>query len=1003
MAEGSRNVAMARLERQDEVQRRYVGQPVLRVENPPLLKGSGQFVDDLPVKKGTLEAAILRSPLPHAEIAGIDVSAALRSPGVRAVITGRDVANYVEPFIVGLATPMDYRGIAIDRVRYVGEPVAIVCATDRYKAEDALEHIRVDYRPLPAVVDPVRAADADAPVLHPAVGSNVVSHRTFTHGEPAAAFAAARRSELTVVYPRNSITPLECYALIAEHLADSGGYDVVSNFQGPFSLHPVMARALKIPGAKLRHRSPPNSGGSFGSKLTLFPYIVVMCVASRLAGRPVKWIEDRLEHLSAASSAPNRVTRIEAAYDDRGVVAALRLTHWDDHGAYLRAPMPAPIYRMHGLSTNCYGIRHVEVTNNIIVTNKCPTGAVRGFGGPQLYFAIERMMHCIAGELDLDPLELMRRNLIPEEAFPYRAPAGALLDSGNYRSVIDDAATRGGLGELKVRRDRARREGRLYGIGYAAAVEPSQSNMGYISTLKTGVERERAGSKDGAVASATVTIDPVGAVSVVADSVPQGQGHQTALAQIVADQLGVRIDNVVVNLEIDTQKDGWSIAAGNYSSRFAPAVASAAHLAATRLRQKLARIAAQSLNVPADEIDFVDGAIRARGNPENAMSFHRVAGQAHWSPGSLPEGMDPALREAVSWNAPELTATTANDEINTSLAYGFGFDFCGVEIDRDTGEVRVDKYATSHDCGTIINPGLAEGQIRGSFAAALGASLYEEFAYSDDGSFLSGTFAEYLVASAAEMPVLDVLHPVATPSPFTRLGAKGIAEGNQYSTPACLANAVADALGRRDVTTPLGPALVASWIHEPEPARRGGPRAAETREKKGHGLSGAGAVTVARPPNVIWEALLDPRVLERAIPGCRALERDGPHLYRATLVVGIGPVRGRFTAAVRLSDLVRPHSATLSGDMLGPLGSSSGTGRLRLEPVPEGTCVAYDYDVRLAGTIASVGGRMLDAAARRLVAQFFEQFVAALVQPAASSAAAAGRASWWRKMLGERR
>ena len=805
-----------------EPRRVFVGERVLRVENPPLLRGRGQFIDDLATKPGTLHVAFLRSPHPHAKIVTIHTGDALSRPGVRAVVTGRDVAALTDPLIVGFATPMCYYGIAVDRVRYVGEPVAVVCAATRYLAEDALEHIRVEYRPLPAVVDPVTAAGADAPVLHPDVGSNVVSYREFRHGNTDKAFAQARRqSEISITYPRNSITPIEGYAVVAEHLPDTGGYDVLSNFQGPFSLHPVMARALRMPGSRLRHRSPPNSGGSFGSKLALFPYIVVLCICSRLAGRPVKWIEDRLEHLAASSSAPNRVTRIQAAYDDDGVVSALRLTHWDDHGAYLRAPMPAPIYRMHGLSTNAYRIGSVDVFNHIIVTNKCPSGAVRGFGGPQLYFAIERMMHTIATELKIDQLDLIRRNLIPAGTFPYRAPAGALIDSGDYQRVVEDTVRKGALDELKTRRDRARREGKLYGIGYSVCVEPSQSNMGYISTLKTGIERERAGQKDGAVAAATINIDPLGAVSVVADSVPQGQGHQTALAQIVADQLGLRVEDVVVNLEIDTQKDGWSIAAGNYSCRFAPATVSAAHLAAVRLREKLARIAAPSLNVPPEKIEFAGGKVFARDNPDNAISLHRVAGQAHWSPASLPDGMAPALRESVTWSAPELTPTTAQDEINTSLAYGFGFDFCGIEIDRDTGEIRVDKYVTSHDCGTILNPGLADGQIHGSFAAAIGASLYEEFVYGEDGSFLSGTFADYLVASAAEMPKLDVLHPVPSPSPFTRLGAKGIAEGNQYSTPVCLANAVADALGRGDIMVPLKPAKVLEWIAGDEPPPRG--------------------------------------------------------------------------------------------------------------------------------------------------------------------------------------
>jgi 2-furoyl-CoA dehydrogenase large subunit len=981
--------------------RRYVGQRLLRVENPPLLKGQGQFVDDLPVKAGTLHAAILRSPVPHAEIASIDVTAALRCQGVRAVVTGKDVAALIDPLIVGFSTPMKYYGIAVDRVRYVGEPVAIVCAATRYLAEDALEHIRVEYHQLPAVVDPVRAAQPDAPVLHPAVGSNVVSHREFMHGDPRTAFAnAKRRHELTIDYPRNSITPMEGYALVAEHLSATGGYDVISNFQGPFSLHPVMARSLRIPGSRLRHRSPPNSGGSFGSKLALFPYIVVMCIAARIAQRPVKWIEDRLEHLAAASAAPNRFTRMEAAYDDKGVVAAVRLTNWDDNGAYLRAPMPAPIYRMHGLSTNAYRIKHVEVINNIIVTNKCPSGAVRGFGGPQLYFAVERMMQAIAVELKVDPLEIIRRNLIPAGSFPYRAPAGALIDSGDFQRVMEHTVREGGLEELKARREKARKEGRLYGIGYAVGVEPSQSNMGYISTLKTEAERERAGQKDGAVASATINIDPLGAISVIADSVPQGQGHQTALAQIVADQLGVHPEHVVVNLETDTQKDGWSIAAGNYSSRFSPATVSATHIAATRLRDKLARIAASALNVSPENIDFADGRAFAQNNPENSLSLHRVAGQAHWSPATLPDGMAPALRESVTWSAPELTPTSARDEINTSLAYAFSFDFCGVEINHDTGEIKVDKYVTAHDCGTVLNPGLAEGQIHGSFGAAFGAALYEEYAYATDGSFLSGSFAEYLVPTATEVPVLDIVHPTESPSPFTRLGAKGVAEGNQHTTPVCIANAVADALGREDITIPIKPSRVLEWIAGPEPACR---NERLPSKANGRGLTGRGKVAVSAAPDQVWQSLLDDAVLKQAIPGCESLVRIAENTYRATVVLGVGPVRGRFEANVELSDLKPPSSAVVSGKLIGSLGTVSGVGRLRMSPEGAGSSIDYDYEVFVTGRAAMIGGRFMDATSRQLIAEFFRRFARVLGGDASVSATPYGRFwTFMRRFLGGR-
>ena len=962
----------------------HVGRRVLRIENRSLLRGEGSFVDDVPVRKGSLEAAFVRSPHAHAEIVAIDASEALAMPGVFAVVTGADMAAETDPMIVGFENPIDYYGLAVDKVRYVGEPVVAVAAADRYRAEDAADLIKVTYKVLPAVVDPVEATLPEAPLLHPRSESNCVSKRHFVHGEPDKAFAEADcTTDLTIRYPRNSITPMETYAVVAETNSETGGFDVLSNFQGPFSVHTVMALALRIRTAALRHRSPKNSGGSFGSKLTIFPYIVVLCVLARKARRPVKWIEDRLEHLSASSVAPNRVTRVEAAYMKDGTVTGLRLTHWDDHGAYLRAPMPAPIYRMHGVSTNGYGIRHLEVTNHIVTTNKCPTGAVRGFGGPQLYFAVERTMQRIAVLTGQDPLDIIRRNLITADMFPYKAIAGSLLDSGDYHRTVDETVAEGGLAALKQKRDAARAAGKLYGIGYAACVEPSQSNMGYISTLKTGRERERAGPKDGAVASVTVAVDALGSVNVIGDSVPQGQGHQTALAQIVADQLGLTPDEIVVSLDTDTAKDGWSIAAGNYSCRFAPASASAAHLAAVRVREKMARIAAANLNVPADNVEFTDGKIHAANNPDNAIPFYRVGGLAHWSPSSLPDDVEPGIREIAMWNAPELTPTTAKDEINTSLAYGFGFDFCGVEIDPDTGVVTVDKYVSAHDCGTILNPGLAEGQIRGSWASAFGATFLEEFCYEADGTFRSGTFAEYLVPTAAELPDIRLVHPTPHPSPYTRLGAKGIAEGNQYTTPVCIANAVADALGIEEIQLPLRPARVLEWLQAEEPP----PSAAVSLDDSagqpaGPTIDGSGEMHVPAAPEEVWALLLDPERMARIVPGCEALEAAGDNSFTGTVMLGAGPVKGRFDARIDLTDLEKPHRARLAGTADGALGSSRGSGAFELSEQDGGTLVRYRYSVELSGKVAAVGGRLIRGAARQLI----DRFLRALVREAGGEA-----------------
>ena len=513
-----------------------VGTALERVEDAALLMGRGRYIDDMPVAPGTGHAAILRSPHPHARVLGIDAAAALALPGVHAVVTGADARAWSAPFLVGVRQPMEHWCIATDRVRYAGEPVAIVVAGDRYRAEDALNLIDVRYEPLPAIVDPEAALGPDAPVLHEAVGVNLISERAFRYGEPEAAFArAAHRVATTVRYPRNACTPIECLGLIAAYDPGEGGYDVLSNFQGPMTLHPVMARALKVPGPRLRLRSAPDSGGSFGVKQALFPLIVAMALAARKAARPVKWIEDRLEHLLAATSATNRVTRIEAAVDGDGRVTALRLDQLEDCGAYLRAPEPATLYRNHGNLTGPYRIAHLAVNNRVVVTNKTPTGLNRGFGGPQLYYALERLMQRVAVTLGLDPLAVIERNLVPAEAMPYRAAAGAVFDSGDFPATVDHGVAAGALDELRTRQAAAQAEGRLYGIGFAAAVEPSISNMGYITTVLSAAERRTAGPKDGAIAHATVSVDPLGGVSVSADSLPQGQGHRTVLAQVVGD------------------------------------------------------------------------------------------------------------------------------------------------------------------------------------------------------------------------------------------------------------------------------------------------------------------------------------------------------------------------------------------------------------------------------------------------------------------------------------
>ncbi len=601
---------------------KWVGRSIERVEDAALLTGRGRYIDDLGARPGTLHAAILRSSHAHAKIVLIDTEAACRLPGVVGVVIGRDLADITTTLLASVRTPIDARPIATDRVRYVGEPVAVAVATDRYVAEDALDLIDLTYAPLPAVVDPVAMLAPGAPVLHEAAGTNLASDRSFTYGDPEAAFASApHRFSVSVRYPRNTGSPMETYGVVAEYDPHENAYDVLANFQGPFSIHAVVSRALKVPGNRLRLRLPPNSGGSFGVKQGVAPYVVLIAAVARIVGRPVKWIEDRLEHLAGSVAATNRVTTLSAAVENDGRITALDWDQMEDCGAYLRAPEPATLYRMHGNLTGAYAIRNMRVRNRVVLTNKTPTGLVRGFGGPQVYYPLERLMQRIAIGLGLDPLDVIRRNLIPSDAFPYRTASGALYDSGDYARALEVAVRDGRLNELRRRRDEARAAGGLYGIGYTAAVEPSVSNMGYITAVLTAAERRRAGPKNGAQATATITLDPVGTISVQVASAPQGQGHRTVLAQVVADVFGLKVDDIRVLTDLDTAKDAWSIASGNYSSRFAPAVAGTAKLAAERLRGRLARIAAAQMNVPAGDLVFAGGKVFSSLNPDASMPF----------------------------------------------------------------------------------------------------------------------------------------------------------------------------------------------------------------------------------------------------------------------------------------------------------------------------------------------------------------------------------------------
>jgi 2-furoyl-CoA dehydrogenase large subunit len=805
------------------VHRRFVGQPLPRREDLPLLVGRGSFVDDLQVVRAPLHVAFARSPLAHAHIRSVDLSAALAAPGVAGALAGGELPELTEPFAAGIVHQLAYYAMAVERARYAGEPVAAVAAESRYLAEDAAELVEVEYEPLEAVVTVEDALDPGKPVLHEQVGSNVVAERTLRYGDPDGAFASAALvvSE-TLRWERYSSTPIETYGIVADYEPASGLLTMWANFMGPMTLLPVLARSLRLPERRLRVIVPKDIGGSFGIKSSLFPYMTVLGLLAMRLGRPVKWIEDRAEHLIGSSHQPDRVGTRELALTADGEIVGLRARVVDNLGAYVRAPEPATTYRPLGNYVGPYRVRNVELHLVDVVSNKVPTGPNRGYGCQQVYLETERTLDEAAARLGLDPVEIRRRNLIPKDAFPYETPTGGIYDSGDYERALDLALERARYEELRAWQREARAAGRLVGIGVALAVDPSISNMGYVTVALPPEARRAPGylHKSGAADWAQVRVDPRGTVLVTTATTPQGQGHETAIAQVVADELGLSPDQVATVDAFDSHTSVWSVSSGSYSSRFSGVAAGAARRAAEAVRRQILEIGANLLEAAADDCELVDGAVRVQGSPDRSVSLRRVAGVAHWDPSALPEGMSAGIQAAEVFHVPTSAPPTDDDRINSSHAYGFIAELVAVEVDPVTWRVEILRYVSVHDAGTIINPKLVEGQVYGAALHGLGGALSEELRWDEDGQLLTGTFADYRCLTAAEAPRIEIGH-VETPSPFTPVGAKGCGESSAESAPAAVANAVADALrplGLKPSHLPLTPARLWALAREREPA-----------------------------------------------------------------------------------------------------------------------------------------------------------------------------------------
>jgi carbon-monoxide dehydrogenase large subunit len=759
---------------------RFVGAHVRRLEDPRLLRGQARYADDLQLP-GLLHLAFVRSPHAHARLASVDTGPARAAPGVAAVLLAADLdALSPKPMTVappGFRVP-PHAPLAMDAVRYAGQPVAAAVADDRYRARDAADLIDVRYEPLPAVVDPERALDSDAPRVHATLDTNLAFEHRWSAGDVDAAFRrAAHVVSGRFVHARVAPVPMETRGCLARY--EGGELTVWISTQMAHHVRGQLATVFGLPEHRIRVITP-QVGGGFGCKCGLYDDEIVTVAAALRLGRPVKWIETRSESLVATAHGRGQIHEAELAVDAHGAFLAIRVRGVADLGAHPEAFSASPPLLAGRLVTGAYRIPAASVIVRGAYTNKTPTAAYRGAGRPEAAYLIERLADLAAEALGLDPVEIRRRNLIGPEEFPYRTPAGLTYDSGRYALALDRALDVAGYDQWRASQAAARREGRLIGIGLSTFVE----------TAGTGPSRALpfAGWEYGAV-----RVEPSGRVVVLTGTSPHGQGQETTFAQIVADELGVALEDVSV-LHGDTAVVPAGFGTGG--SRGTCVGGSAVYLAAQSVKGKARRIAAHLLEAAVDDIIFENGRLYVRGVPGRGLSFREVAREAHRAV-RLPPGLEPGLDASCAWDPPDFTVP-------------FGAYVAGVEVVPETGQVEVLRFAGVDDVGTVLSPLLLEGQLHGGIAQGLGQVLWEEVIHDESGQCLTGTLMDYAVPVAADLPPFE-LDGTVTPTPVNPLGAKGVGEAGTVGAPPALMNAVLDALrplGVRELAMPLRPARV---------------------------------------------------------------------------------------------------------------------------------------------------------------------------------------------------
>ena len=786
----------------------YVGQRVRRTEDPRLIKGLAHYVDDIALP-GTLHVAFVRSVYAHAKINSVDTSAALATPGVVAVYTGKDVAGKIGPVpcasaLPGLKVP-DHRVLATDKVYFVGHPIAAVVATDRYAARDAVDLVAVDYEDLPVVTD-VEAAAAGGTVIHESFGDNIAYKMTAGEGDIDAAFAAAERTlKQRILHKRLAPIAMEPRGVLARYFPGEEELTLWSSTQIPHLMRTQVALMIGFPENKLRVITP-EVGGGFGSKLNVYAEEALLSWISMQLNKPVKWIETRRENILATIHGRGQVGDIEVAFKNDGTITGLRYNVFADLGAYHQLLTPA-IPTLTGLMlSGAYKIPAIQINITGCFTNKMATDAYRGAGRPEATYVVERAMDLVAADLGADPAEIRRRNFPRKDEFPFHTATGLDYDSGDYEAALDKAQEIIGYKQLREQQKQARDEGRLMGIGVSTYVE--------ICALGPSQAMPAGGWE-----SATVRIEPTGKVTVLTGASPHGQGQETSFAQIVADELGISINDITV-IHGDTGVVQYGI--GTFGSRATAVGGTAVFVAVQKLKEKAEKIAGHILQADAGRLSFEGGkyslakAAAAGAAGESEPVYPVGEGPAGALPEPQTEGRTSLTIQEVALAAhiakelppdtePGLSATYFFEPKN--FTFPFGTHIAVVEVDRETGDIKFLRYVAVDDCGKVINPMLVDGQVHGGIVQSIGQAMYEEVVYDEQGQLITGTLMDYALPRAKHIPNFE-LDRTETPSPVNPLGVKGVGEAGTIGATPAIVGAIVDALapfGVKHLDMPIKP------------------------------------------------------------------------------------------------------------------------------------------------------------------------------------------------------